>query len=66
MSDEIRGNEALTYTANDIADILNISVRTAYKLCDTTKEFKVIRLGKRCLRIHKQSFDEWFDAKLAI
>ena len=23
--------------------------------------YKVIRMGKRCLRIHKESFDKWFD-----
>jgi len=50
-----------TYTAEEIAEILGVSIRKAYKLCETTDEFKVIRLGKRCLRIHKKSFDEWFN-----
>lgn len=50
-----------TYTAEQIAEILGVSVRKAYALCENTTDFKVIRLGKRCLRIHKKSFDLWFD-----
>ena len=50
-----------TYTAKEVAEILGVSLRTAYNLCETTKDFKVIRMGKRCLRIHKESFDRWFD-----
>lgn len=52
-----------TYTAEQIAQILGISVRKAYDLCDTTDDFKVIRLGKRCLRVHKESFDKWLDGQ---
>ena len=50
-----------TYTAKEVAEILGVSLRTAYNLCETTKDFKVIRMGKRCLRIHKETFDAWFD-----
>jgi excisionase family DNA binding protein len=50
-----------TYTASEVAEILGVSIRTAYYLCETTKEFKVIRMGKRCLRIHKESFEKWFN-----
>lgn len=50
-----------TYTAEQVAEILGVSVRTAYSICETTKEFKVMRLGKRCLRVHKESFDKWFN-----
>lgn len=50
-----------TYTAEQVAEILGVSVRKAYDFCETTAEFKVLRLGKRCLRIHKESFDRWFD-----
>ena len=50
-----------TYTAEQVAQILGISIRKAYSLCETTTDFKVMRLGKRCLRIHKESFDEWFN-----
>ena len=50
-----------TYTAEQVAQILGVSVRTAYYLCETTKDFRVLRLGKRCLRIHKESFDAWLN-----
>lgn len=50
-----------TYTAEQVAEILGVSIRKAYNLCETTKDFKVIRLGKRCLRINKESFDTWFN-----
>ena len=52
-----------TYTASQVAEILGVSLRTAYNLCEKTKDFKVIRMGKRCLRIHKESFDKWFDSE---
>lgn len=51
-----------TYTAKEVAEILGVSLRTAYNLCETTKDFKVLRMGRRCLRIHKESFDKWFDS----
>jgi len=50
-----------TYTAEQVATILGVSIRKAYNLCESTSDFKVIRLGKRCLRIHKESFDMWFN-----
>lgn len=52
-----------TYTAEQIATILGISVRKAYMICETTTDFKVIRIGKRCIRVHKESFDEWLNAQ---
>lgn len=52
-----------TYTAEQVAEILGVSVRKAYYLCESTKDFKVIRLGKRCLRIHKESFDRWLNGE---
>jgi excisionase family DNA binding protein len=51
-----------TYNAKEVAEILGVSLRTAYNLCETTNEFKVLRMGKRCLRIHKESFDKWFNS----
>lgn len=50
-----------TYTAEQVAKILGVSIRKAYYLCEHTTDFKVLRLGKRCLRIHKESFDKWFN-----
>ena len=55
-----------TYTAEQVARILGVSVRTAYYLCERTTEFKVIRLGKRCLRVHKESFDRWLDGQTSV
>ena len=51
-----------TYTVKEIAQILGISIRKAYDLCATTDKFKVIHIGKRCVRVHKESFEEWFRA----
>lgn len=48
-----------TYTVKEIAKILSVSERTAYNLCNSTEDFKVLRIGK-CVRIHKESFDNWF------
>ena len=50
-----------TYTVNEVAEILGVSLRTAYYLCESTKDFKIIRMGRRCIRIHKESFDNWLD-----
>ena len=50
-----------TYTVEQVAEILGISIRKAYYLCEHTDNFKVHRLGKRCIRIHKESFDRWFN-----
>ena len=51
-----------TYTANDVAEILGVSLRFAYNLCEGSKDFKVLRMGKHCVRVHKESFDKWFNS----
>ena len=51
----------LVYRVEEIAQLLAISNRAAYNLCNTTKDFKVIRLGIS-IRVSKQSFDDWFAA----
>ena len=51
----------LVYRVDEIAHLLAISNRAAYNLCNTTKDFKVIRLGTS-IRVSKQSFDDWFAA----
>jgi len=48
-----------TYTVKEIAQILNMSERTIYHLCNTTNNFRVLKIGKS-IRIHKESFDKWF------
>ena len=54
-------HEPLVYRVEEIAQLLAISNRAAYNLCNTTKDFKVIRLGTS-IRVSKQSFDDWFAA----
>lgn len=51
----------LTYTVEDIAIILGVSVRQAYYICKETTDFRVISLGKKCIRVHRESFDAWFN-----
>lgn len=59
MQPENSSNRKQTYTVQEISQILDVSVRTAYNLCNTTKDFKVKHIG-RCVRVHKESFDRWF------
>ena len=47
--------------ADEVLSLIHISMCIRDKLCEATKDFKVIRMGNRCLRIHKESFDKWFD-----
>ena len=51
-------HDSLVYKVEEIAQILAISSRAAYNLCKSTKDFKVIRIGKS-VRVNKQSFDNW-------
>ena len=46
----------LVYTVNDIARMLAISLRSAYNLCNSTTEFRVLRVGGS-IRVPKDSFD---------
>ena len=51
----------LVYRVDEIAQLLAISNRAAYNLCNTTKDFRVLRIGTS-IRVSKQSFDDWFAA----
>lgn len=51
----------LVYRVEEIAQLLAISNRAAYNLCNTTKDFKVMRIGTS-IRVSKRSFDDWFAA----
>ena len=53
--------EPLVYRVEEIAQLLAISPRAAYNLCNTTKDFRVLRIGTS-IRMNKQSFDNWFAA----
>ena len=48
----------LVYTAEEIARMLAISLRSAYNLCNSTTEFRVLRVGGS-IRVPKDSFDAW-------
>ena len=50
--------EPLVYRVEEIAQLLAISPRAAYNLCNTTKDFRVLRIGTS-IRLNKQSFDNW-------
>mgnify|MGYP000850676482 FL=1 len=54
-------HEPLVYRVEEIAQLLAISPRAAYNLCNTTKNFRVLRIGTS-IRVNKQSFDNWFAA----
>ena len=51
----------LVYTVEEIAQMLSISLRSAYNLCSSTTEFRVLRVGGS-IRVPKDSFDAWFRA----
>ena len=44
----------------EIARMLAISLRSAYNLCNSTTEFRVLRVGGS-IRIPKDSFDAWLN-----
>ena len=46
----------LVYTVEEIARMLAISLRSAYNLCNSTTEFRVLRVGGS-IRIPKDGFD---------
>ena len=54
-------HEPLVYRVEEIAQLLAISPRAAYNLCNTTKDFRVLRIGTS-IRVNKQSLDNWFAA----
>ena len=60
-SDHCSTSASRTYTVEQVAEILGVSIRKAYYLCQATTDFKVIRLGRRCLPVLKDSFDKWMD-----
>ena len=48
----------LVYTVKEVAQMLAISQRPAYNLCNSTTEFRVLRAGGS-IRVPKDSFDAW-------
>lgn len=60
MTNIAADNQRRTYTVQEIANILGISKKLAYKLVKSGP-FESRRIG-RILRISKSSFDHWLDA----
>ena len=50
----------LVYTVEQVAQMLAISLRSAYNLCNSTTEFRVLRVGGS-IRVPKDSFDAWLN-----
>ena len=48
------------YTVKEVAQMLAISLRSAYNLCNSTTEFRVLRVGGS-IRVLKNSFDAWLN-----
>lgn len=48
-----------TYTVAEVMDILGVSRKKAYELCNSER-FRIVRIG-RSIRVSKSSFDEWLD-----
>ena len=51
----------LVYTVKEVAQMLAISLRSAYNLCNSTTEFRVLRVGGS-IRVPKDGFDAWLRA----
>ena len=50
----------LVYTVEEIARMLAISLRSAYNPCNSTTEFRVLRVGGS-IRIPNDGFDAWLN-----
>lgn len=53
-----RNKARLSIGVEDIAQMLSISLRAAYTLCNTTTDFRVLHIGTS-IRVSKASFDAW-------
>ena len=53
--------DPLVYKVEEIAQLLVISPRAAYNLCNTTRDFRVVRIGTS-IRVNRESFEAWFAA----
>ena len=51
------------YTVEEVANTLDMKIRATYDFCNSTNNFIVKRTGPRTLRIHKRSFDEWWNSQ---
>lgn len=52
-------NQKKTYTIDEIATLMNISMKSAYALVKSGA-FHYVRVG-RAIRVSKESFDRWLN-----
>ncbi len=57
----VSSDESGTYSVHDIAVILGVSKKSAYKLCEQNY-FISKRIG-RIIRINKKSFEAWLNSR---
>ena len=50
--------EPCVYTVEEVAQMLAISLRSAYNLCASTNDFRVLHVGGS-IRIPRDSFNAW-------
>ncbi|OUQ62994.1 hypothetical protein B5E53_16820 [Eubacterium sp. An11] len=50
-----------TYSVSDIAIILGISKKSAYKLCE--QNFFISKRIGRIIRVNKKSFEDWLNGR---
>ena len=50
-----------TYSVSDIAIILGISKKSAYKLCE--QDFFICKRIGRIIRVNKKSFEDWLNGR---
>ena len=59
MEQEMKYGDKRTYTVEEVANMLGISMSSAYVFVHSG-EVPYVRIGKM-IRISKRSFDEWLD-----
>ncbi len=61
MNTQNHVSEKRTYLVQEIAEMLNVSLTTAYAIV-REGVFESVRIG-RVIRVSKKSFDDWLDSK---
>lgn len=63
MDKEKNKAEAKVYTVNEIMVMLSLSKAGAYNFIKNNPPFRVFKIGDGAYRIHKKSFDDWFEGR---
>lgn len=51
------------YKPQEISVMLDMPIKSVYNMLEITTDFIVHRTGKKGIRVHKKSFDEWWNSK---